>query len=994
MRKQQSKTWWLLVVLMFALHLNVQSDEVDKSPHKTGFITVNGVKLHYLDWGGKGDTLLFLHGQADTAHRYDDFAPKFTNQFRVFGLTRRGHGESEIPETGYDTATLVEDIRQFLDALKIQRVVLAGHSFAGDELTRFAVVHPDRVIKLIYFDSAYDHSRVPENLRFKPLHGGGPESLPTKEESESPDGVRQWLSRFFGENRSRAMYLMMEGTYSESHEYRKIKAPALAFFAIGYKKDVDQAEALPEPQRREVLDFLEKQRKYHEQEIEHFRGEIPNGQVIVFTNAVHQFPLDREDEILRETRAFLGASGWIDRSPHKSEFITVNGVRLHYLDWGGKGETILFLHGFGDTPHVFDELAPKFTNQFHVLAVARRGHGQSEIPDSGYDTATRVEDIRQFLVALKIPRAVLVGHSMAGGELTLLAGTHPEQVIKLVYLDAVFDTERRLDMARRGPPEMNPTQADIESLESLRRWVKRMNNGWSDAWEATLREHFSPDGKTFLNSEERNKAMGTMIAEGTEVRQDYTKIKSPSLNITVVGFPSNMVNHFKSLPEPKRKAVDEFLNLVNQAKEKEIERFRKELPGARIVVLTNADHHCFIDREEEVLREMRAFLAPASPPPVQISLPLPVDLEVPMPPTPVKADGKWWLVYELHVTNFHTNNVELVRVEVLRDGAKRPMATYTDEELSRRLAPATSIRIKLPDQPDPRVIGRAMRAVIYLLITVERQADVPAALHHRLVFKSDSAAGNSEEVVKGGQVTVSRKKPLVLSPPLRGEGWVAAEGPSNDSVHRRASVVIGKARIPQRFAIDWLRIDADGKPASSPYRYVDGGGLDFQNRDDAKNANWRAYGAEVLAVANAVVVDVKDGIPENEMGSGEKAVPIALETVAGNYVILDLGKNNFALYAHLQPKSIRVLVGQKVRRGQVLGLLGNSGHSQGPHLHFHVTNGNSPLGAEGVPYVFEAFEVQGIMPSGQLGNWKPPSNVKADKRRREIPIENAVVRFP
>ena len=145
----------------------------DKSPHKTEFITVNGVRLHYLDWGGKGETLLFLHGWAIRRIFMTTSRRKFTNQFRVLGLTRRGHGESEMPETGYDTATLVEDIRQFLDALKIQRVVLAGHSFAGDELTRFAVAHPDRVIKLIYFDSAYDHSRVPESLRFKPLHGGG-----------------------------------------------------------------------------------------------------------------------------------------------------------------------------------------------------------------------------------------------------------------------------------------------------------------------------------------------------------------------------------------------------------------------------------------------------------------------------------------------------------------------------------------------------------------------------------------------------------------------------------------------------------------------------------------------------------------------------------------------------------------------------------------------------------------------------------------------------
>jgi pimeloyl-ACP methyl ester carboxylesterase len=302
---QRIRLPWLLLTTMFALHLDAQSDWGDKSPHKSGFITVNGVRLHYLDWGGKGETLLFLHGMGDTAHIYDDFAPKLTNQFHVLALTRRGHGESEIPETGYDTATLVEDIRQFLDALKIQRVVLAGHSFAGDELTRFAVVHPDRVIKLIYFDSAYDHSRVPESLRFKPLHGGGPEQLPTKEESKSRDGVGRWINRLFGEERGRVIYSMMEGTYSATAEYGKIKAPALAFFAIGYQKDVDHAQTLPEPQRKNTQVFLKAQRKYHEQEIEHFRREIPNGQVVVFTNANHSFPMDREDEVLREMRAFL-----------------------------------------------------------------------------------------------------------------------------------------------------------------------------------------------------------------------------------------------------------------------------------------------------------------------------------------------------------------------------------------------------------------------------------------------------------------------------------------------------------------------------------------------------------------------------------------------------------------------------------------------------------------------------------------------------------------
>src|SRR5258705_11945862 len=107
------------------------SEATDKSPHKTGFITVNGVKLHYLDWGGAGETLLFLHGMGGTAHFYDDFAPRFTNQFRVLGLTRRGHGDSEAPETGDDTATIVEDIRQILEPLKIRLAVLTGHTFAA-----------------------------------------------------------------------------------------------------------------------------------------------------------------------------------------------------------------------------------------------------------------------------------------------------------------------------------------------------------------------------------------------------------------------------------------------------------------------------------------------------------------------------------------------------------------------------------------------------------------------------------------------------------------------------------------------------------------------------------------------------------------------------------------------------------------------------------------------------------------------------------------------
>ena len=1006
----------------------------DKSPHKSAFITVNGVKLHYLDWGGKGETLLFLHGMGDTAHIFDDLAPKLTNQFRVLGLTCRGHGQSEKPESGYDTGTLVEDVRQFLDALKIKRVILVGHSWAGDQLTRFAGAHPGRVMKLVYLDAACDRAGLPEIQKQLP-----PELFPTKTDMESLDSFRRWVSRmsfwsdawkanlreimvFSADGKilreakpGKVSRLLMQGTVDSHPDYTKIRSPALNIAVVGISSRLsDFVQTLPDSTRAKAEGALSKVKEFQQQQIERFRKEIPGARVVVFTNTDHHCFIEREDEVLREMRAFLGASEWTDKSPHKAGFITVNGVKLHYLDWGGQGDTLLFLHGIGDTPHIYDDLAPKFTNQFRVLGLTRRGHGESEIPDDGYDTATRVEDIRQFLDALNIPRAILVGHSAAGNELSLFAITHPDRAIKLVYLDAAFYMDGQLELFERmlrELPEFSPSAADSESLDSIRRWYKRMNQGWSDAWEATLRVN-----SIISNLEKRNKALTLMFQ--TEAHPDHTKIKAPALMITVINPGAYAAQQLKNLSDKRRKAVDDFLTEAHQMKKKEIELFRKAIPNGRLVILPNADHHCFIDREADVLREMRAFLAPTQSHPLQASLRVPVDLQVPMPPTPVKADGKWYLLYELNVTNLGPNNLELMRVEVLRDRAKRPMATYTDEELSRRLKPgmlvtviaeegrsessvileggnllvaetagAEDFRIESSsDEQEPQVIGRGNRAVMYMLMTVQREADIPAALHHRLFFKSHSAAGNSQEVVvEGARVTVNRKAPLVLSAPLRGAGWVAAEGPSNnDNHHRQAIIVIGgKARIAARFAIDWTRIDADG-------RFVQG--------DSANNANWHPYGAEVLAVANAVVADVKDGIPENEGGTGKWAVPLTLEVGAGNYVMLDLGKSNFAVYAHLQPKSIRVRVGQKVRRGQVLGLLGNSGHSYSPHLHFHVANGNSLWAAEGVPYVFDSFEVQGVVPitNGTAPDeaWKPPPNAKTDKRRMEIPIENAVIRFP
>jgi len=361
---------------------------------------------------------------------------------------------------------------------------------------------------------------------------------------------------------------------------------------------------------------------------------------------------------------------------------------------------------------------------------------------------------------------------------------------------------------------------------------------------------------------------------------------------------------------------------------------------------------------------------------------LPLDLEVPIAPTPVKADGKIHLVYELHLTNFSPNELTLARVEVLGRDAT-PIAQYEGTELNTRLA-----RPGLPPtNQEKQRLGGGMRAVVYLWLTVDAPSAVPAVLRHRVTVTlhapagsgGSDAAGKSEPIEvkgEGAEIKVRSEAPLLISPPLRGGEWLAANGPANASGHRRALIPVGgRAHIAQRFAIDWVQLRADGQTWTG---------------DRLKNENYRCYGADALAVADGVVVAVKDGIPQNIPGATSRAVPITLETVAGNHVILDLGQGRYAFYAHLQPGSLRVKVGDQVRRGQVLGLVGNSGNSTEPHLHFHLSDANSPLGSEGLPYVFESFERQ-----GQGWGWKAAGKDAAvEQRLREIPLQNAVVRFP
>ncbi len=358
------------------------------------------------------------------------------------------------------------------------------------------------------------------------------------------------------------------------------------------------------------------------------------------------------------------------------------------------------------------------------------------------------------------------------------------------------------------------------------------------------------------------------------------------------------------------------------------------------------------------------------PSPPQKPMDVPVEVVIPAPPITFSGGGKTHLGYELHITNFSRTACVLSRVEVLRnDSQKKVLVVHQGEELGNRVvrpgvaATTTDDKLKL---------GAGLRQVVHLWLTFDTAADVPASIQHRLSFK---VGDYPEELSVEYPRTLVAKGPLVISPPLRGGEWLAANGPSNTSGHRRALIpTAGGAHIAQRFAIDFVQLREDGRTFTG---------------DQKDNKNYRCYGAEALAVADGVVVAVKDGIPENIPGANSRAVPITLETVGGNHVILDLDHGRFAFYAHLQPGSIRLKLGDKVGRGQVLGLVGNSGNSTEPHLHFHISNANSPLGSEGLPFAFPAFEVQ-----GKGWGWKAGSASSAtEKRQNEMPLDLEVVRF-
>ena len=368
--------------------------------------------------------------------------------------------------------------------------------------------------------------------------------------------------------------------------------------------------------------------------------------------------------------------------------------------------------------------------------------------------------------------------------------------------------------------------------------------------------------------------------------------------------------------------------------------------------------------------------------------PIPLQVFIPTPPTAFRGDGQWRLCYEIYLTNLSSAAWTVQRIDVKNESGA-PLLRVQGKELDGVLShPALPPDSKGGPAAD---IAPGEAVIAYMWVDLVKGAPIPTRLQHQFSLENSADKKNYE---LDAPMTVVSNKLREIVPPLRGKDWVALAGLANTATaarHRRSMQVWeGTPRIAQRYAFDWVRLGDSGKT------YHD---------DRRQNRNYYSYGAEVLAVANGVVVEVKDGIPENTPPADQKDIEeirrtLTVETAVGNHVNLDLGGGVYAMYAHLQPGSIRVKLGDKVTPGQVIGLLGNSGHTGEPHLHFQLMDRNSPFNSEGLPYYFPGFKLAGRISGDSEGQvTEAPAHLKVSRlaapeaHHGDIPLENEVVDF-
>lgn len=365
-------------------------------------------------------------------------------------------------------------------------------------------------------------------------------------------------------------------------------------------------------------------------------------------------------------------------------------------------------------------------------------------------------------------------------------------------------------------------------------------------------------------------------------------------------------------------------------------------------------------------------------------------------PTPFRgSDGRNHVSYELFLTDAIGSRVRVDRVDVLDPRTGRLLGSLSGPALA---AAANPVGLPTPGDDDegeatPRrpapvpLLEPSSTWVVWLDLALDARTPVPAALVHRVSGVGLPPGGGSHPFTE----TVARRPvdpngTTALNPPVRPGTWYASEGCCDNTHHRRGLAPInGGLYVPQRFAVDWFRIGRNNQTWQG---------------DPRKLSSYLSFRQPVLAAAAARVVDVQDGLRDNPPPVPPTIPPI--QDTVGNHVTLEVSPGVFLLYAHLEAGSLKVRDGDRVRPGQVLALIGNSGNSTTPHLHFQTMTTRDFFPTDSRPYVFRDFTLLGrvgpriwddnigLRPTGVL----PVTPVTPPTRHRyEAPLDREVIAF-
>jgi non-heme chloroperoxidase len=304
------------------------------------------------------------------------------------------------------------------------------------------------------------------------------------------------------------------------------------------------------------------------------------------------------------------ATAWRDPSPHGSRFVAVDReVMLEVLDWGGRGRPVVLLAGAGNSAHVFDQFATKLTPRYRVYGITRRGFGFSSKPTSGYSADRLADDVLAVLDSLAIERPVLIGHSIAGEELSSIGSRRHERVAGLVYLDggygyAYYDSTQenvllniadvRRKLARISPMLSPKDLGDIldELVDVTLPLLERDMRAWSKRLAAR------PDRLVTPPAAPRDPIADSLFGG----QQKYTTIRGPVLAIYAAP---------RELPAAIAKdsaAIARSDSTYMAAVMPQINAFERGIPGSRVVRIPRSNHYVFRSHEAEVLREIATFI--------------------------------------------------------------------------------------------------------------------------------------------------------------------------------------------------------------------------------------------------------------------------------------------------------------------------------------------------------------------------------------------------